>query len=80
MRTQTIRISEADHAVLSQMSKANGRPMSAVLTDAIRELRRSQLLKETNEAYARLRHNAKAWREETADRLLWDNTLRDGME
>jgi hypothetical protein len=80
MRTQTIRIAEADHAVLSEMSKTSGKPMSAILADAIQELRRTRLLRQTNEAYARLRQDPKAWREETAERSLWDSTLADGME
>ncbi len=39
--------------------------------------RQRQLLSETNQAYAVLRTNAKAWEEEQRERALWDGTLAD---
>ena len=80
MQTQTVRIAEKDHAALSEMSRETGKPMSAILSEAIQELRRSQLLRETNKAYARLRQKPKAWEEEVEERAIWDNTLADGTE
>lgn len=80
MQTQTIRIAEADHAVLSEMSKASGKPMSALLAEAIREFQRGRLLRQTNEAYARLKEDPKAWHEEAEERLIWDNTFADEAE
>jgi len=46
------------------------------LTDAARQ----ELLRQTNEAYARLRDDPDAWREEEEERAAWDTTLADGME
>jgi hypothetical protein len=80
MQTQTVRIAEKDHAALNEMSRETGKPMSAILSEAIQELRRSQLLRETNDAYARLRQKPKAWQEEVEERAIWDNTLADGTE
>lgn len=80
MQSQTIRIAEADHTALSEMSRATGKPMSALLTEAIRELQRSRLLRQTNEAYARLKQDPKAWQEEAEERLIWDNTFADEVE
>jgi predicted transcriptional regulator len=77
MNTQTVRISETDHMALSELSKKSGRTMSAVLSDAIQELARKRLLLDTNDAYARLRGDARAWREETEERALWDGTPAD---
>lgn len=41
---------------------------------------RDRLLEAANEAYWELRSNADAWREELAERALWDGTLEDGLE
>lgn len=80
MRSQTVRIGKADHDVLVEVARKSGKPLAVVLSTAIRELQRRQLLQETNEAYSRLRSDAKAWREEAKERALWDNTLADGVE
>jgi hypothetical protein len=37
-----------------------------------------RFLDEVNAAYAKLRSDPKGWREERADRALWDKTLADG--
>ncbi|HET8579650.1 MAG TPA: hypothetical protein VFL31_01510 [Nitrospiraceae bacterium] len=41
---------------------------------------RQRLLAETNQAYAALRADSKAWKEEHQERTLWDGTLADGLE
>jgi hypothetical protein len=80
MATQTVRIAETDHAALNEMSRETGKPMSALLSEAIQELRPSQLLKQTNDAYARLRQKPKAWEEEMQERAVWDNAQADETE
>ena len=39
-----------------------------------------RLLEETNRAYAALRSDPDAWKEERQERTLWDETLSDGLE
>ncbi|HPO12281.1 MAG TPA: toxin-antitoxin system protein [Candidatus Hydrogenedentes bacterium] len=80
MASQLVRISEADHAALSELSKQLGTSMSGVLSEAIRLMRNRELLRRTNEAYAALRRNPKAWQEEKKERAQWESALRDGME
>lgn len=46
----------------------------------IEEYRHQRLLQETNEAYAALRKNPKAWKAELAERKEWDATMADGQE
>ncbi len=41
---------------------------------------RQRLLAETNQAYAALRADQDAWREELKERTLLDGTLADGLE
>jgi hypothetical protein len=42
--------------------------------------RRRRLLDESNRAYAALRLDAEAWRDEQEERQAWDQTLADGIE
>lgn len=78
MQTQTVRIAAADHAILSELARSSGKPMSAILSEALQELQRNRLLRQTNEAYSRLKQDREAWKEESEERRLWENTLADG--
>ncbi len=40
----------------------------------------ANLLGETNRAYAALKADPKAWKQERGERALWDSTLADGLE
>ncbi|MGH7971402.1 MAG: toxin-antitoxin system protein [Limisphaerales bacterium] len=54
--------------------------MQAVLDEAIGHYQRERFLDEVNAAYARLRTDPKAWKEELAERQIWDRALGDGIE
>ena len=54
------------------------RPMAAVLEKAIERYRRQKFLDEANASYAALKANLQEWKEETAERKLWDLTNADG--
>jgi hypothetical protein len=60
------------------MARIDGRPMQAILDEAVETLRRKRLLEEVNAGYASLRNDAKAWAAVEAERREWDHTLRDG--
>ena len=77
MQTQTVRITAVDHAALTELAKSSGKPMSAILSEAIQEFQRTRLLQQTNEAYQRLKQDRDAWEEESAERRLWENALAD---
>jgi hypothetical protein len=74
-----IRITPRSKAVLRALAKKDGKPMQAVLDEAIEHYRRDRFLDEVNAAYAALRKNSKAWKAEQAERALWDRTLSDGL-
>ena len=78
--TTTVRISATAHDILKEESKAAGRPMQAVLEDAIELYRRRRFLAEVNAAYARIRDDEQAWDEELREREIWDQTLNDGLD
>lgn len=74
-----VRISQKAKATLRDLSKREGRPMQAVLDEAIEHYRRERFLDQANAAYARLRTDPKAWRQELSERAEWDGTLMDGL-
>jgi hypothetical protein len=51
--------------------------MAAILEKAIERYRRQKFLEEVNASYAALKANRKEWREEIAERELWDRTYVD---
>jgi hypothetical protein len=53
--------------------------MQAVLDEAIEHYQRDKFLDDVNAAFANLRSDPKAWKEEQAERALWDKTLTDGL-
>ena len=75
-----IRISPRSKAVLRTLAKQEGKPMQAVLDEAIEHYQRDKFLDEVNAAFAKLRGDRKAWKEERAERARWDKTLNDGLE
>jgi hypothetical protein len=75
-----VRIQPASYAQLKQLAQAAGVPMPQMLAEAIDELYRKRFLEECNRAYARLRADPKAWKEELDERRLWDHSLADGLE
>ena len=76
----TVRISEAARDTLRQMAQASGKPMQALLDEAIEALRRERFFAGVDAAYASLRGDAKAWQAVLKERREWEGTLLDGIE
>ena len=79
MAQATTRISTAAHGILRDLSKAEGKPMLALLDEAVEALRRQRFLEHVNTAYAELRADPRAWEATSAERSAWDTTLLDGL-
>ena len=79
MPQTTVRISEATHHLLKELSRAKKEPMQSILETAVEEYRRRHFLERVNDAYAALRADAGAWAEIEAERREWDPTLGDGL-
>ncbi len=75
----TVRISDSAREILREMAQGEGRPMQALLEEAIETLRRKRFLEQVNAAYASLRRDAKAWEAVERERREWDRTLLDGL-
>ncbi len=75
----TTRISARAHGILRELSRAEGKPMLALLDEAVEVLRRRRFLERVNAAYATLRSDRGAWEAIEAERRAWDATLPDGL-
>jgi hypothetical protein len=75
----TTRISASAHDVLRELSKAEGKPMLALLDEAVESLRRQRFLEQVNAAYATLRADPRTWERIEDERRAWDATLPDGL-
>jgi hypothetical protein len=75
----TTRISASAHGILRDMSKAEGKPMLALLEEAVEALRRQRFLEQLNAAYATLRADPRTWEAIEGERRAWDATLPDGL-
>lgn len=80
LETSNIRISPRSKAALRTIARREGKPMQAVLDQAIERYQRDKFLDDVNAAFAALKNDSKAWKQEQAERALWDKTLTDGLE
>ncbi|MDQ2746157.1 MAG: toxin-antitoxin system protein [Acidobacteriota bacterium] len=75
-----VSISEKSQKIIRQISETENMAISDILDDAVEVYRRQKLLSRTNQAFQKLKEDPQAWREELADRQLWERTLTDGAE
>jgi len=80
MQSATVRVSQRARRTLRTLARRTGEPMQSVLDKAIEEYRRRCFLEEANRAFAALRRNPKAWKQELEERRAWDSTVADGLE
>jgi predicted DNA-binding protein len=74
-----IRISPYTKSALRELAKSQGKPMQTILDEAVEQYRRDRFLDQVNAAFAALKSDPKAWKEELDERALWDQTLSDGL-
>jgi len=79
-RTPNVRISARSHRLLRQLADEADESMQAILDKAIESYRREEFLRAANRDYEAIRRNRKAWKEELAERRVWEHTLADGLE
>lgn len=76
----TVRISPEYRDILRQLAKESGTSMQATLEEAIEQYQRTKLFEELDLACQKLKQDPEAWKEELAERRMWDATLSDGLE
>jgi hypothetical protein len=75
-----VRINGATKAILKELSSKSGESMQDLVQKGVEALRRETLLRETNEAYARLKADPKVWKEFKKEQKAWEATLSDGLD
>ena len=66
-------------AALTELAKATGEPVEAVLDHAVEDYRRRDFLDGLNADFAAIRDDPEAWEQEQRERKAWDVTLADGL-
>jgi len=80
MASSTVRIDSATHKMLQSLSAQTGLKMQEILGEAVELYRRKLLLDKANAAFAALKADSEAWKEEQEERAAWDVTLLDGLK
>ncbi len=75
-----IRISARSKESLRELAKRVGKPMQAVLDEAVEQYRQDQFFREAEESYARLQNDPKVWKDHVSELELWSGTVDDGLE
>lgn len=75
----TVRIREETRDALRALADAEGKPMQAVLEEAVEALRRLRFLQRVNDAYSALRESPAAWAKVEDERREWEGSLLDGL-
>lgn len=76
----TVRIDKGTAEALRALASEDQVPMQRLLAQLVEQYRRQRILDQTSAAYAALRADPDAWREEQEERALWDHALMDGIE
>lgn len=80
MQSSTVRISLTTREKLKSMVSQTGESMQSIIDKAVEEYRRQLFLERANEAFATLKKDNKAWKDEQKERADWDITLMDDLE
>ena len=80
MTSNTVRIDSSTHKTLQRLSAQTGQKMQEILGEAIELYRRKLFLEKANAAFAALKADPQAWKEEQEERTAWDVTFLDGLK
>jgi hypothetical protein len=75
----TARILDTDHALLQELAAHTGKQHQEIIHLALERFHRDQMLDDINAAFAQLKRDDSAWREEQAERTAWDGTAADDL-
>lgn len=78
MGTATVRVGNEALSVLHELARVEGVSQQSIVERALEAYRRLKLLEATNAAFAAWRADPAAWKEEVAEREVWDRASADG--
>jgi hypothetical protein len=74
------RINEITAKNLDELAKTMGKSKQFIMEQALKAYAREQFLKKTNEEYAQLKQDSKAYTDYIRENKDWDITLQDGLD
>ncbi|MFH0800200.1 MAG: CopG family transcriptional regulator [Pseudomonadota bacterium] len=80
MHTATVRIDRESENILREMTEREHLSRGRIIQKALVIYRRKCFLNNCAEAYASLKSDSKAWKDEIIEREAWDSTGGDGLE
>lgn len=75
----TTRIFDTDHTLLHELAAQTGKQHQEIIHEALEAFHRERLLDDINAAFAQLKRDDNAWREEQAERTTWDGATADDV-
>jgi predicted transcriptional regulator len=79
MQTTTVRVDLTTHKALTRLAEETHFSIQTLLNNAVEAYRREVFLNRTNQAYADLKKDPKAWAECQEESAVWDSTTKDGL-
>jgi hypothetical protein len=73
------RILDSDHALLLELAASTGKQHQEIIHEALEAFHRNRMLDEINAAFAAVKRDDTAWRDEQPERMAWDGTAADGV-
>ncbi len=75
-----IRLTDEANNHLDELAQDSGQSKQDLMVQAIKMLAADYFFKKADAAYARLKKDPKAWKQELEERKLWESTQLDGLK
>ena len=79
MQSTTVRVNLMTHKALTRLADETHFSIQTLLNNAVEAYRREVFLDRTNQAYADLKKDPKAWAEFQEELAAWNSTTKDGL-
>ena len=80
MPSSTVRLNKASLEVLKKLAGQTGLPMQVILANAIEAYKRKLFFDHLHHSFKALKEDSRKWKDELAERAVWDNSLSDGLD
>lgn len=74
------KISERSKKIIREIVRETGESQIAIIEHAVLAYHREWRMQKLNEAYAKLKQDKRAWKEELKERSLLENSSDDGLK
>jgi predicted CopG family antitoxin len=78
--TTTIRVNKDIYNMVKSLARQQNENIQDIIEHAVTEYKKKKFFEDLNSAYAKLKSDPMAWKEELDERYEWDHVLNDGLE